>query len=69
MPTEDCTVGAGRLISAKETAGYMGIGTRLLWKFTVTKDAAKKIPSYKIGKRRLYKVAEIEYWIENHREG
>lgn len=69
MPTEDCIVAPGRLMSAKDTAAYLSIGPRLLWRFTFAKDPAKKIPSYKLGKRRLYKLAEIEYWLENHREG
>lgn len=48
----------------KEAATALGIGTRLLWQLTNT----KQIPHTKLGRCVVYPVAAIEAWLKEQAE-
>lgn len=52
-----------RLVSPEEAAEMLGIkvGTLYLWALQ------KRIPSYKLGRCRRFKPAELQAWIEANR--
>lgn len=56
-----------RLLTTKQAMAYLGVGSRLLWKLTFSKDPTQKIPSYKVGKLRKYRYDELSWWLDNHK--
>ena len=54
------------LLSANEAARALGISVKSLWNFTIPRGS---IPSIKIGSRVLYSPADLQEWIESHRNG
>ena len=49
------------LISAGQAAVLLGVSERTLWAMS----NAKKIPSMRIGRRRLYSVQALRQWIDD----
>lgn len=60
MPSDTTTALAPLAVGAVEAARLLGIGRRLLW----SKTAAKEIPSVRIGRRVVYRVIDLERWLE-----
>lgn len=58
---------AGRMISQREAMAYLNVSKRKLNDMTVKWTPANRVPSYKIGKSRLYKISELDWWAEKHR--
>ncbi len=54
-----------KFINIKELSTVVGLGLGTINKYI--KEGA--IPSYKVGKRRLFDKDEIVEWIKNHKEG
>jgi excisionase family DNA binding protein len=59
----DISVGhpAKQILSAKETAVYLGVSQRHLWSQT----KARRIPHVRFGRRVLYPVKELDAWLED----
>jgi len=51
-------------VGAREAARALSISERTLWSIT----RSGEIPSFRAGKRVLYKVADLEAWIEGRKE-
>ena len=54
-----------KFINIRELSEFIGIGIGMINK--LIKEG--KIPSYKIGKRRIFDREEIIQWVKTHREG
>ena len=54
-----------QFLNIKEVSQLLGISIAVINKFI--KEGS--IPSYKIGKRRLFNQEEIVAWVKTHREG
>lgn len=54
-----------RFLNIKEVSKLLGMSIAVINKFI--KEGS--IPSYKIGKRRLFDQEEIVAWVKTHREG
>ncbi len=52
-----------RFLSSVEAATFLGVSKPLIEKLV----ARKAIPSYKIGKRRLFDKEELVEWVKAHR--
>ena len=57
-----------RLISAKETEQLLGVSKRKLYEFTFRSSGNDRLPSYKLGKSRMYRLDQVQYFIDNHQE-
>jgi excisionase family DNA binding protein len=53
-----------RFYTSKEIAEILGVSEIWVWR----RVRSKELPSYKIGGRRLFKIEEIERWIESQKE-
>ena len=53
-----------KFVDVKELSKLIDLGVATINRLV----QRKKIPSYKIGKRRLFKVEEIVKWIETYKE-
>lgn len=47
-------------LSARDAAAALGISERLLWSLSVS----GQIPSFRIGRRRLYRRDSLESWLQ-----
>jgi excisionase family DNA binding protein len=47
----------------KEAAAFLNISKQTLYRYT----SAATIPHFKLGSRTLFKVSELEEWLEDHR--
>ncbi len=54
-----------RFISYTETAQFLGLSRPTIDRLI----AREEIPSYKIGKRRLFDPEELVEWVKSHRNG
>lgn len=50
------------LLSKEQVGEFLGVSTSMVNKLLVADE--HRIPSYKIGSRRLVKLAELEQWLE-----
>ena len=66
-PLPDAIV-QGRLISAREAMTLLGISRRTLYTMTLHSKPSERIPSYKLGKSRKYKLDELLWWLDARRE-
>ena len=58
----------GRMLSAKEAMAYLGVGKTTLYEMTFKWKPGDRLPSYKYGKHRKYRLVELDWWLEKHRE-
>jgi PTS system nitrogen regulatory IIA component len=58
-------VSAERLVPIEQAAEFLGVPTSWLY----DQAARGKVPSYKVGKYRRFRVSELEAWISTRREG
>ena len=67
-PPLPADIAAGRMLSQKEAMVYLGVSKRALNDMTLKWTAEHRVPSYKYRKHRKYKLAELDWWLEKHRE-
>jgi len=65
--TKEEVIGAGRLLSADEVLEMWPITREYLSRLTNHRDENKRLPSYAIGRRRLYAPAELIWYRDKHR--
>jgi len=53
------------LLSSKEAARALGVSARTLW--TLTFNRQPGLPHVRIGRRVMYRLSDLEAWIERNR--
>lgn len=60
--TQEC-----KMISIKEVQTILPLSRVTIWKLSALKDENERLPSYKIGTKRLFKLNEVMWWVEKHK--
>jgi predicted DNA-binding transcriptional regulator AlpA len=58
---------SGRMLTSKEVMAMLNVSNVWLWRHSNAKSEAHRIPSYKLGGKRLYKYEEIIHYLDNHK--
>lgn len=61
-------VDEGRMLRVKDVLAMWPVSGKWLWEHTFNGPSEQRIPSYKFGKKRLYKYDELNYWRENRKQ-
>lgn len=57
---------SSRLLSARETQEYLGVSKKKLYEMTFKyKD---RLPSFKIGNSRKYRLDQVNFYVDSHQE-
>jgi hypothetical protein len=67
LPDKDALIQAGRLLSQEEVLRMWPISREYLSRLTNHRDNAKRLPSYRYGKRPFYAFEELMFYRENQR--
>ena len=57
----------GRLLEVEDVLKMWPISRQMLYRLSTLKNADERIPSYKLGGRRLFKYDELMFWLDKHR--
>jgi Helix-turn-helix domain len=57
----------GRLLTVKEVREMWPVSRSFLWELSTTKDESRRLPSYKVGRHRLYKYDELMWYLDKHK--
>jgi len=57
----------GRMMSVKEVLTMWPMSRQTLWVLSTTKNEDKRLPSYKVGGKRLYKYDELMWYLDKHK--
>lgn len=57
----------GRMLAIKDVAKMWGVSERFISKLAHEKNEADRLPSYKVGRRVLYNVDELAWYLEKHK--
>lgn len=55
------------LMSRKDLLKLIPISRNKLWELENEKNENMRLPSYKVGGKRLYKLNEILWWLDKHK--
>lgn len=58
---------SARMLTTKEVMAMLRVSIVWLWRHTNAKSEADRVPSYKVGNKRLYKYEEIMHYLDNHK--
>jgi len=56
-----------KMLTPKDVAEMLRMSTVGLWRLSNSKNESRRIPSYKVGGKRLYKYEEIIHYLDNHK--
>lgn len=56
---------AKRYLTLKETAAYLGMSPTTLYRLTYR--MTDRLPFYKVGKLKLFRVEDVDQWMDRHR--
>lgn len=56
-----------RLLTISQVLEKWPVSRQVLWRLTNDKREAHRLPSYKIGGKRLFKYAELMWYLDNHK--
>lgn len=57
----------GRMLTTKDVMAMLRISNVGLWRLSNAKSESRRIPSYKVGGKRLYKYDEIMWYLDKHK--
>lgn len=67
MDSKNELVGQGRMLTVDQVLQVLPVSRQVLWRLSNSKSEAKRIPSYKVGGKRLYKYDELMWYLDNHK--
>ena len=67
LPDKDALIQAGRLLSQEDVLRMWPISREYLSRLTNHRDASKRLPSYRYGKRPFYAFDELMFYRDNLR--
>lgn len=57
----------GRMLSISEVLSMWPMSRQALWKLSNSKNEDTRIPSYKVGGKRLYNYDELMWYLDKHK--
>ena len=73
MPTDPAVLPESargcRLLSGREARAFLGVSKRKLWEMTLRYKGSDRLPSYKIGGSRKFRLDQLLWYIDTHQEG
>lgn len=66
MTVDDLLI-QGRMLTTSQVLSMWPISRQGLWRVSNTKRDADRLPSYKIGGKRLYRYDELMWYLDKHR--
>jgi hypothetical protein len=67
MNTKTDLVTQGRMLTPKDVISMWNISRVALWRLTNSRNESKRIPSYKVGGKRLYKYDELMWYLDKQK--
>lgn len=67
MPKDEQPASHGRMLTPKEVMSILRISNVGLWRLSNSKSEDRRIPSYKVGGKRLYKYDELMWYLDKHK--
>lgn len=60
-------VSQGRMLSVSEVLEMWPVSRQALWRLANSKSEDKRLPSYKVGGKRLFKYDELMWYLDKHK--
>lgn len=57
----------GRMLSITQVLEMWPVSRQVLWRLSNSKNEHKRLPSYKVGGKRLYKYDELMWYLDKHK--
>lgn len=57
----------GRMLSVSEVLEMWPMSRTALWRISNAKNDGKRLPSYKVGGKRLYRYDELMWYLDKHK--
>lgn len=67
MSTQIDLVNQGRMLSTDQVAEMWHMSRQALWRLSNAKNHDKRVPSYKVGGKRLFKFDELMWYLDKHK--
>ncbi len=67
MDDKNHLVNQGRMLGIAEVLKMWSISRQVLWRLSNAKSEETRIPSYKVGGKRLYKYDELVWYLDKHK--
>lgn len=67
MTTPQNLVTQSRLLTIPQVVEMLQVSRQALWRLSNAKSHDKRIPSYKVGGKRLYKYDELMWYLDKHK--
>lgn len=65
--TKNELVTQGRMMTITEVLAMWPMSKQALWRLSNSKNEDKRLPSYKVGGKRLYKYDELQWYLDKHK--
>lgn len=60
-------ISGGRMLSINQVLEMWPVSRQVLWRLSNSKIEEKRLPSYKVGGKRLYKYDELMWYLDKHK--
>lgn len=67
METQTNLVNQSRMMTIVQVLDMLQVSRQVLWRLSNSKSQDKRIPSYKVGGKRLYKYDELMWYLDKHK--
>lgn len=67
MDAKSELVSQGRMLTIPQVLEVVPISRQALWRLSNSKSEDNRIPSYKVGGKRLYKYDELMWYMDKHK--
>lgn len=57
-------VNQAKLLSIEQLADWWGVSRKYIWQLTTQRKGAQRLPSYKMGRRRMFIYDECYYYLK-----
>lgn len=57
----------GRMLTTGQVLSMWPVSRQVLWRISNSKNEDKRLPSYKVGGKRLYKYDELMWYLDKHK--
>jgi hypothetical protein len=67
MDARSGLVDQGRMLTITQVLDMWPVSRQVLWRLSNNKNEDKRLPSYKVGGKRLYKYDELMWYLDKHK--
>lgn len=67
MSDKNELVNQGRMLTTNQVLEMWSVSRQTLWRISNIKSDENRLPSYKVGGKRLYKYDELQWYLDKHK--